>query len=219
MRRVMRSLLASILVAGAALAGCASSTPEGQPEYASMKARLSDATRLYIAPGTSTGEITAAQYTHDGWFSGTTPLVISHGELDGVLGPGGQLALSELEVDVDSITIPDSVFGKPAALKDVRVTLATISAANLTWIDDNNADVTLTVSLDLDWTITINGGSTQLGTQHLPPVTITAHLSGDGQHIEATASLDAQGDLWNWADLLKITRLQLDLSAATVDAL
>jgi hypothetical protein len=213
----MRSLLASILLAGAALAGCASSPPEGQPDYASMKARLADATRLYIGPGESTGAITAARYTHDGWVSGTTPLAITHGEIDGSLDASGKLALSQFEVDVDSIAIPDSVFGKPAELKDVRVKLASPTVADVVWTDDNDAAATLTVALDLDWTIAINGSSTMLGTQHLPPVNVAATLSGDGQHIEASASMDAQGTLWNWADLLKVTELQLDLSAATVD--
>jgi hypothetical protein len=212
----MRTILASFLVAGA-VAGCASSTPEGQPEYASMKARLAEPTRLYIGPGESTGAITAERYTHDGWVSGTTPLTIAHGEIDGVVGPGGQLALSQFEVDVDSIAIPDSVFGKPAELRDVRVKLAVPAFADVVWTDDNNAEATLTLALDLEWTIAINNTSTQLGTQHLPPVVVHAQLSGDGQTVTATASLDAQGTLWNWADLLKLTELKLDLSATTVD--
>lgn len=191
--------------------------PEGQPEYASMKERLAAPTRLYIGPADSTGAITAERYTRDGWVAGTTRLTIAHGEIDGVLGPGGQLALSQFEVDVDSIAIPDSVFGKPAELRDVRLKLAVPAFADVVWTDDNNAEATVTVALDLEWTIAINGTSTQLGTQHLPPIAVHAQLSGDGDHIVATASLDAQGTLWSWADLLKLTELKLDLGAATVD--
>lgn len=215
----MRSLIAcGVFMAGAALAGCAdSSTPEGQPDYGSMKARLAQPTRLYIGPNDSTGAITAERYTHDGWVSGTTPLAIAHGEIDGALDRTGKLALSQFEVDVDSIAIPESVFGKPAELRDVRVKLAAPAAADLVWTDDNDAEATLTVALDLEWTIAIGDTSTMLGTQHLPPVTVTATLSGDGEHVEATASLDAQGTLWSWADLLKLTELKLDLDAATVD--
>ena len=89
--------------------------------------------------------------------------------------------------------------------------------ADVVWRNDNDAEATLTVALDLEWTIAIGDTSTMLGTQHLPPVTVNATLSGDGEHIEATASLDAQGTLWSWADLLKLTELKLDLNAATVD--
>jgi hypothetical protein len=205
-------------MAGVVLAGCGDSvTPEGQPPFASMKARLEQPTRLYIGPDDSTGAITAERYTHDGWVSGTTPLAIAHGEIDGALDASGKLALSQFEVDVDSIAIPDSVFGKPAELRDVRVKLASPTVADLVWLDDNDAEATVTVELALEWTIAIGDASTQLGTQHLPPVTVHAMLSGDGEHIEATASLDAQGTLWSWADLLKLTELKLDLAAATVD--
>lgn len=218
----MRSLIAcSVFMAGAALAGCtSSSTPEGQPAYDSMKARLSAPTRLYTGPGESSGEITAARYTHDGWVAGTTPLAIMHGEIDGALDQAGKLALSQFEADVDSIAIPDDVFGKPASLKDVRVTLASPTVADLAWTDDNDAEATMSVALDLDWRIAIGDApmpGTQLGTQHLPPVTVHATLSGDGEHIEATAALDAQGTLWDWAGLLKLTELKLELNAATVE--
>ena len=215
----MRSLIAcGVFMAGVALAGCGdSSAPEGQPAYSSMKARLEHPTRLYSGPGESTGAITAERYTHDGWVSGTTPLAIAHGEIDGALDASGKLAVSQFEVDVDSIAIPDSVFGKPAELRAVRVTLAAPAVADLVWLDDNDAEATLTVALDLEWTIAIGDTATMFGTQHLPPVTVHAMLSGDGEHIEATASLDAQGTLWSWADLLKLTELKLDLNAATVD--
>lgn len=215
----MRTLLAcSVILAGAALAGCADSpSPDGQPDYASVKERLGAPTRLYIGPGSSSGAITAERYTTDGWVSGTTPLSIAHGEIDGALDDRGQLALSQFEVDVDAIAIPDSVFGKPAELRDVRVTLAAPTAADVAWTDDDHADVSVSLALDLQWTIVINGAAAPLGTQHLPPVVVHGQLSGDGEHVAAALSLDAQGTLWSWADLLKLTELQLDLSAATVD--
>jgi hypothetical protein len=203
-------------MAGAALAGCGESpAPDGQPDLGSMKARLAQPTMLVVGAGDSTGAITAERYSQGAWVSGTTPLAIAHGEIEGALDTSGMLAVSQFEVDVDSIEIPAAVFGKPAALKDVRVTLAAPAAAELAWLDDNDAQATLTVALDLDWTLAIGDASTPLSTQHLPPVAVTAMLSGDGEHVEATASLDAQGTLWSWADLLKLTELKLDLSAAT----
>lgn len=218
MRRViMRSLIAcGVFMAGGALAGCGdSSTPAGQPEDSSLKARLEQPTRLSVGAGESSGAITAERWTHDGWVSGTTPLAIAHGQIEGALDGSGGLVMSQFEVDVDSIEIPESVFGKPAALKDVRVTLAAPATAAMTWMDDNDAEATLTLALDLDWQIATADTMIQLATQHLPPVAVHATLSGDGEQVVATASLDAQGTLWSWADLLKLTELKLDLSAAT----
>jgi hypothetical protein len=216
LRRVIMRRLALFLFVAAT--GCAtSSTPEGAPTYSSVKDRLAHPTRLYIGPGDSTGMITAERYTHDGWVSGETPLSITHGEIDGSLDKTGKLALEMFEVDVDPIDIPDSVFGKPAQLKDIRVTLASPSAADVTWSGDDDAETTLTLALDLNWTIVVNGAASQLGTQHLPPITVSTMLTGAGDHVDAQVSLDAMGTLWNWADLFKLTELKLSLAAGSVE--
>src|SRR5206468_2597385 len=120
MRCVIMRSLALVLATTAAVSTAActgSSTPEGAPEYASVKDRLAHPTRLYIAPGTSTGAITAARYTHDGWVSGDTALTVASGEVDGQLQTDATLAVSQFEVGVNQIDIPESVFGKPASLK------------------------------------------------------------------------------------------------------
>jgi len=214
-RVIMRRLaLFAFLVA----AGCAtSSAPDGAPVYSSVKDRLAHPTRLYIGAGTSTGAITAERYTHDGWVSGTTPLSIAHGEVDGSLDKTGKLEIAQLEVDVDPIAIPDSVFGKPAQLENVRVVLSQPSLADVIWSSDDDAEATLTLALDLNWSIAVNGQSSQLGTQHLPPVVMHLMVTGAGDHVDAALSLDATGTLWNWADLFKLTELELSLAAGSVD--
>ncbi|HSN28277.1 MAG TPA: hypothetical protein VLT45_18455 [Kofleriaceae bacterium] len=201
-----------------ATGACATSAvPEGEPAAHSVRERLTQPTRLYIAPGTSTGEIMASRYTHDGWVSGTTALTVDSGELHAVVDNDGKLAVTGLEIGVDDIAIPEDVFGKPASLTNVKVTLPYASLANVTWHDENDATLTLTLALDLDWDLAVNGAVSPLGTQHLPPVTVTTELTGDGQHVEASLALDATGELWSWAGLFKLTELRLDLAAATVD--
>lgn len=212
----MRRLACILFIAAA---GCATGAPgvDGSSTYTSVKDRLAHPTRLYVGPATSSGELTAERYTHDGWVSGTTPLLIAHGELDGNLDKTGKLVASAFEVDVDPIDIPDSVFGKPAQLKDVRFTLASPAVADVAWSSDDEADATLTLSLNLDATMVINGAASPLGTQKLPPVELTTTLTGNGDHVDAMLSLDAMGTLWNWADLFKLTQLQLSLVAGSVD--
>jgi len=216
----MRSL-ALVLAAGiaASSAACTSSAPAGAPEFSSVRERLAKPTRLYIAPGTSTGMITAARYTHDGWVSGMTPLTVSSGEVDGVLGADGSLEVSQFEVGVNDIEIPESVFGKPAQLKDVTVALPKASLADVSWTGEDDATATLTLALDLQWTLVVDGNAAPLGAQHLPPVTVDVAITGAGDHVDASLALDATGELWNWADLLKLTELELSLAAATQDEL
>jgi hypothetical protein len=218
LRRVIMRRLALLLFVAAT--GCAtSSVPEGAPTYSSVKDRLAHPTRLYIGPGTSTGMITAERYTHDGWVSGATPITITHGELDGALDSTGKLAVSGFEVDVDPIDIPESVFGKPAQLADIRVVLAKPSTADVVWSGDDDAAATLTLALDLSWTLVVNGQASPLGAQHLPPIVISTALTGAGDHVDAQLSLDATGTLWNWADLLKLTEMKMSLDAGSTDAM
>jgi hypothetical protein len=214
----MRSL-ALVLAAGiaATTAACASSAPAGAPEFTSVRERLAQPTRLYVAPGTSTGVITAARYTHDGWVSGMTPLSVSSGEVDGVLRKDGRLEVTQFEVGVNDIDIPESVFGKPAQLTDVTVALPQASLADVIWTSDDDATATLTLALDLQWTLVVDGNAAPLGAQHLPPVTVDVAITGAGDHVDASLALDATGELWNWADLLKLTELKLSLAAATQD--
>ena len=217
MRRViMRASLALVLLATGACA--TSATPEGEPAVHNVRERLAQPTRLYIAPGTSTGEIMASRYTHDGWVTGTTALTVDTGELHAVVDNDGKLAVTGLEIAVDDIAIPEDVFGKPASLTHVKVSLPYASLANAVWENDNDARLTLTLALDLDWDLAVDGAVSPLGTQHLPPVTVTTELTGDAEHVDASLALDATGNLWSWADLFKLTELKLDLAAATVDA-
>jgi hypothetical protein len=215
MRRVIMRRLALFLFVCAA--GCAaSSTPEAG-SAASVKDRLAKPTDLTIAAAGSTGMITAERYTHDGWVAGEAPLSITQGELTASLDKTGKLEASAFEVDAGSIEIPETVFGKPAKLDDVRFTLAQPAVADVTWSSDDDATLTLTLALDLDASIDVNGSVSPLGTQHLPPVTITTAITGAGDHVDAQLSVDATGTLWNWADLFKLTELKLSLAAGSVD--
>ncbi|HET9993150.1 MAG TPA: hypothetical protein VFQ65_31660, partial [Kofleriaceae bacterium] len=63
----------------------------------------------------------------------------------------------------------------------------------------------------------IDHAVTPLGTQHLPVIPLDLALTGGGDHVDGTFAMHATGDLWNWADLLKLTELDLQLTGATVD--
>lgn len=210
----MRTALALVLFATA----CTSASPGGPDTYDSVRDRLhSEPTRMFIGSDGSTGTVTAKRWTADGWVEGVTPITVSSGELRASVDDHGTLTLAAFEVGVDPIEIPEDVFKKPAQLTDVRVKLTAATAGDTTWTGDDDATTTLSLGLDLDWSITVDGARTPLGTQHLPPVPVDLTLTGAGDHVDASIGLHASGELWNWAGLLELTGLEMALSADTTD--
>lgn len=214
-RRVtMRFALAFVLLASA----CASRSGTDVDTYDSVRERLeTKPVRLYVGSEGSDGLISARRWTSDGWVAGDTMIKISSGELEASADKTGRLTLSTFEVGVDSIDIPEEVFKKPAQLTDVKLQLTAAASADTTWTSDDAATATLTADLDFSWTIKVNGNKTPLGTQHLPPVPVDFAITGGGDHIDASIDMHAAGELWNWAGLLELTGLELELSAATAD--
>lgn len=206
----MRSLIGFVLVLGA----CAESPAPGAPAARTVRDRLARPTRLLVTAAQSGGAITASRYTHDGWQAGTTPLAIDNGELD-ASSTDSSLALTTLAVTLQPIDIPDSVFGQPAQLRDVRLAMTGEPALAATWSDDDHADARAAIDLDLSWTLYVNGAAAPLGTQHLTGIPLDVVLTGSGDEVDATIAADATGELWSWAGLFKLTALQLVLSATT----
>lgn len=186
--------------------------------YDSVKERLADGpTRMFVGGTESSGVVTARRWTPGGWIEGDTPVVIESGELSASVDGNGNLVLNAFEVNAAPIEIPEEVFKKPAQLSDVRVQLSAPATGEVRWTSEDEATATLRLELDLGWAIAINGGKTPLGTQHLPPIDVDVTLSGDGEFVEATFGLAATGELWNWAGLLELTYLELQLGASTID--
>lgn len=209
----MRAFLAFALFATAC-----TNDPSGGPAYDSVRDRLSDGpARLYVGADGSTGSLTARRWTPTGWVEGNTTVAVESGELSAMVDDHGTLKLDKLVIALAPIEIPEQVFKKPAQLTDVTLTLSKSVEAEAQWTSDDDATATLALDLDFDWSITINGAKTPLGTQHLPPVTVDLALTGAGDHVVASISLAAEGELWNWAGLIEMTALELSLEAETLD--
>lgn len=210
----MRFALAFILLASA----CTSRSGTDLETYDSVRERLeTKPVRLYVGSEGSDGLISARRWTADGWAAGDTAVKITSGELEASADKSGRVTLSNFLVGVDSIDIPEEVFKKPAQLTDVKLELTGAAMADTTWTSDDTATATVTANFDFSWTIKVDGNKTPLGTQHLPPVPVDVTLSGDGQVVDASIGLHAQGELWDWAGLLQMTALELSLSAESTN--
>ena len=194
--------------------GCGS-TPEA-PDEATVRERLAHATPLYVGAATGSGTITASRYTHDGWQDGATELAIADGEVDASVDATGTLALAALVIELQPIELPSDLLGQPAELRDVTLQLASASTIAATWSDDDDASATATVDLSLDWTLAVGGNASPLGTEQLQGVTIAIALTGGrGEPVTATIDANGAGELWSWADLLKLEGLSLAFDAVS----
>jgi hypothetical protein len=208
----MRSLTLFIPLS---LVGCIDSHKPEAPVAPNVRARLSEPTKLMVAPASSTGSLTASRYTHDGWQDGTIAVTMANGELDASAAADGQLSVSGFSINIDPIDIPPSVFGKAVTLKDVRLVLADKIQAATSWSDADDAVALASVTLDLQWTLVVDNNASPLGAQHLTGLPVAITLSGTGAEVDAAIAVDAVGDLWSWADLFKLTALHLQLDANT----
>jgi len=178
----------------------------------SLRERLAAPTRLLLAP-TSTGSIEARRWSADGWQAGTAELRITTGELVATTDRDGRLVVTDFGVGFAPIALP---LGEAAALSQVRLDLvAPPEAATTTWSGDDAATAQTSFELILGWSLSVDGTSAPLGSQHLAPVTVALGFDGDGTSVDATLAVAAPGTIWSWAGIVELAELQLALAAAT----
>ena len=204
-------------VACLALAGCAASSsfPEAEPD--SVRARLESSTPVVVTPNASSGAVTARRRAATGWVEGTTPVGLEGGTL-AVSAVGSDLVVDTFELNLGPIDIPEEVFNKPTQLTKVRLRMRAPTIAIGTWNGDNSVTARPMLDLDLEWALTTSGGTTPLGTQHLPPIPVNVSLAGDGNAFDATLSLASSGStLWKWANLIELTGIELSVAGASAE--
>jgi hypothetical protein len=191
---------------------CTSTAPT---EPVSMRDRLSAETHLFVTPGDSAGAITAQLRTATGWEDGVVDLQLAGGELVTRAAPGGAIALTSVQLELQTIEIPATLTGHAASLTRPRLELTAPAAAAATWTGDDSADLEVELPLELSWSLTVDGVGVQVGAPHLPPLPAKLALSGDGARVTADLRIQVAGDLWGWANLVKLSDLELVLGADT----
>jgi hypothetical protein len=181
----------------------------------SVRERLEDRTRLLISRDASTGSITAEKKTGTEWESGTIPLPFENGEIEVSSDARDSLTIETVQINFDDIALPDSLFGgREATLTGVRIELEDSVRASATWASDDDVALVAELPLQLHWAITIGGSSTELGSPRFPKVPVGIRLVGDGAHLDASLSAFVEGELWNWAGLIKLSALELGVEAS-----
>ncbi len=195
------------------LAACNSNVASAPTTADSVRDRLATSTQLLVSTTGSTGSIVAAKKTSDGWTSTTVPLALDAGHLTAIADNNGTLFVESLDLALAPVEIPASVLGHEAQLTNLRLALAAPASVATTWSDDDNAHVTANLSLVMSWSLSIDGTALPLGAPKLPPIAVTIDVSGDGAVVAADTMAHAAGDLWTWADLVKLSDLDLAIDA------
>lgn len=195
------------------LAACGDDVTPAAP--VTMRARLATETPLFITASDSAGAVTAQMRTSSGWDHGLVDLKLAGGELVARAGAGGGLSLSALSLELETITIPASLTGHAAQLTRPHLEMTAPIELAAAWTGDDSAAADATLAFDLSWELTVDGVGLPLGAPSLPPLPVKLQLSGDGSRITAELRIHAPGELWSWADLIKLTDLELVLGADT----
>jgi hypothetical protein len=198
------------------LAACGADDRATEPR--SVRDRLTSETHLLIAASDSGGAITAQMRTGSGdWDDGLVDLKLHSGELVARASRSGGIALSSVTLELETIAIPATVIGHAAELTRPRLQLLAPVELAATWRGDDDAAVDAMLSLDLSWLMTVDGVGLPLGAPVLPPLPIKLRFTGDGARVTAELRVHAPGELWSWADLIKLSDLELVLGAGTQD--
>ena len=198
----MRAILLSLLVFG-----CGPDLVE-QPSPVSLREHLADETALLVSAPDSTGGITAERRTTTGWEAGFVELSLTGGDLAVLAEPSGALLVQALGLDLSPIEIPSSVIGRSARLTEVRLALVAPTRVPATWIDDHEGRASSPLQLELSWALEIDGATSPIGSPRLPPIPVALRLTG-GEQVNAEIRVEAMGELWSWADLVRLEDLFL----------
>ena len=212
----MSRLLLTILLVSSA---CTSASAVGSepPIHPSIRERLGHATQLVVLPATSGGALTARHWSRHGWIGGDVPLVITSGGVTAQADLHGQLEVASMRLALAPIDIPQDTAGVPIRLEHLELDLEQPIAATATkWTPlDDAATASSMARLQLSWAVTIDGTTTALTPQHLPPVPLAITVGGDHDTVDATLAFDLAGTVWGWAGLIDLRDLRLVVDSST----
>lgn len=197
------------------LPACTLAPEAPDPALRSLRDQLAHEAHLLVIASDSTGAITARRRTKAGWAQQRVELTVTSGELVTAPGRADRLTLAALELGFAPVLIPSTVLGHDAQLTNLHLRLPGPATVLPTWSGDDEAQVTTTLDLALSWTLAIEGKQLPLGEPKLPPLPVVLQLTGDGARVTAELGVHAPGELWSWADVVKLSDLELVLRAQT----
>ena len=194
------------------LTGCGAEVQRSEPP-ASVRERLERSPASFaVDAGASAGAITAERNRADGWSAGLVELAIDRGDFV-IAVDGDGISVESLAIDIGPIDVPDTVLGYSVQLTDIRITLAEPVRVDATWTTDDDARGEAELPIVLAWSLVNHGTKSPLGAPTLPAVPAELVLAGNGNAVTGELRVSAPGELWSWAELIRLQDLTLILTA------
>ncbi|MGE0870419.1 MAG: hypothetical protein AB7P03_17785 [Kofleriaceae bacterium] len=193
---------------------CTATAEPGPSSPGSLREQLVRPVRCSVSADDSTGVVAAERrLPSGGWDAAWVDLAIEDGELVVVAEEAGMLAVQRWEVSIRAIDLPHDIFDAAAQITGIRVELAAPARVVTSWLDDERARATGVADLALSWRLTIGDAQLQLGAPELRDVPIELSVTGIGNRAEVQLRLHAMGELWSWADIVRLGELRMVLDA------
>jgi hypothetical protein len=210
----MRASLYLVLASLAAGCSLEADVPPA-PEARNLTERLADGEHLFVDPALTTIEITG-RYTGNGGSVGTAIIPLVEGSLDVRVDEQNNLVVDALEAKLADVLAQPTEY--PLHLTHIELTLAEPVTAATCWTGDlASASIDTEMTLLLDWALqTPEGVVAPLGTEELGPLLVTVETTVVDGHVVAHLDVHHDGVLWDWAGILQLEDLRIDLEAADV---
>jgi hypothetical protein len=129
----------------------------------------------------------------------------------------GSLVLRDLQVDVGDVEIPAGVLPPDGVrFSGITASLETPQLLDCDWsADHDHARAVVDLDLVVDWAVALQSGLHPLASLHVEdvPVVLDLDRGADGR-IRASFAGVREGVFYNWADLVELSSLTMDLHAA-----
>jgi hypothetical protein len=211
----MRNAVSSLVLGALAAAGCAS-TPSVEGPVDSARELLATPRTFAVVPSDTMVQLDATYDRGPSKEHARVTIPVMAGQVL-VVADGDDLVLGGLSIDLAAVALPTTIVQRGVELSDIHLRLAEpVRTRDSAWRDgDDGFGGDVTIALDLDWSIRIQGTAYPLAPQRLDGIDAGLMIGRDGATLTFDAGAIAPGVRWSWADLVLFGDFTIAVHAAT----
>lgn len=188
-----------------------------EDEMPTTRERLREQAVFEVIPEASQATLIVRINRGNRWLEYPVAARITGGHVDIGAADDGTVSIDDFQLDIADMKIQPGgeVLSQGLHLTRMRARLANEVQGTLTEWDDAGERCTATFEapLLLEWAVLADGRPVQLGPQKLEPIGLRASISHNRNSPAYELHLSGSNDgvLWQWAELVELSRLGLDV--------
>ena len=189
---------------------------EVSPGQTTLQSELEKGLCLTMLPETSALSVDARWNRGADEVESSVDLVLNGGFVRLEADRDGSLRLDDFSLEIDDIVVESELLHTTIELTEVSIAQTREATTVVAGWDelDGHLEVELTLGLELSWSLRLEDGSVvPLAGQELVEFPLQLQLAMDSRGVYAGFEVYGDGALWNWANVVEIYGLQLDLRA------